>query len=191
MAGADTQGSKISFTFPLGRQFIPLTNNTAQQFITQIIQRVPGSSKRKKYRESERERERRKMWDSQQTPEDLWSFINRLQQQLLNHVEANMLHCFFSSCASPSLPLPALPPCMWLPTLYFTPARPAPPYDCLICSLMLSEMQQTLSGSLLWGWMCTSLPDRKAKMWSRERNMALSCPTGGQDRETEGTQREE
>lgn len=126
MAGADTQGSKISFTFPLGRQFIPLTNNTAQQFITQIIQRVPGSSKRKKYIESERERERRKMWDSQQTPEDLWSFINRLQQQQLNHVEANMLHCFFFLMCLPFTPPPCSSPMYVTPNTLLHPGSASP-----------------------------------------------------------------
>lgn len=35
--------------------------------------------------------------------------------------------------------------------------------DCLICSLMLSEMRQPFCGSLLWGWMRVSLPVRQEK----------------------------
>ena len=83
--------------------------------------------------------------------ENLWSFITRLQQQQLKHVEANMQYRFFSS-ASTSSPLCFLSsslPYMWLLTPYFTPAWPEPLTDCFIFSLMLSGMWQPFCGSPL------------------------------------------
>lgn len=74
------------------------------------------------------------------------------------------------------------------PNTLLHPCLVSPFTDCLICPLMLSEMQQPFCGSLLWGWTWISMPDRrrnKAKMGKRER--ALSCPTGGKVWEMDGT----
>lgn len=171
MAGADTQGSEISSTFPLGRQFIPLTNNTAQKLVRHhmivIIQRswVPGSRKRKKYRESEGERERRKMWDSQQTPENLWSFINRLQQQQLNHVEANMLHCFFFLMCLPFTPPPCSPPMYVTPNTLLHPGSASPsvwlPY-------LLSNVVRNAANSL---WVTALRLDVHLAAWQEGQNV--------------------
>lgn len=49
------------------------------------------------------------------------------------------------------------------PNTLLHPCLASPLTDCLICSLMLSEMQQPFRGSLLWGWTCISLPDRGRK----------------------------
>lgn len=102
--------------------------------------------------------------------ENLWSFITRLQQQQLNHVKANKLHRFFSS-ASLSPPIHILPaplviffsPICVTPNTLPHPCFASPLTDCLICSLMLSGMQQPFCGSLLWCWTCISLPDRRRK----------------------------
>lgn len=148
-------------------------------------------------RETDEEDARQPTNSQRHCEENLWSFITRLQQQQLNHVEANMLYRFFSSAIlSPHTPSSLLSlsssflPCMWLLTPCFTPAWPALWMAAFLCSLILSKMQQPFCGSLLWGWTCFTLPDRrrkKSKMGCRERNGALWCPTGGKDRETEGT----
>lgn len=100
-----------------------------------------------------------------------------LKQRRLICVEANVTHLvflvplsFFNS-RPPCSHCHLLSPYMWLPTPDFKRCLASSLTDCLICSLIVSEMQQRFRGSLLWGWMWISLPVRQAREVEKEAGL--------------------
>lgn len=69
----------------------------------------------------------------------------------------------------------------------FHPYLASPLTECLICSLMLSGMQQPFLGSLLEVELVSHCltEGKEGQMESKERNGALSCSIGGENRDRE------
>lgn len=75
----------------------------------------------------------------------------------------------------------------------FHPYLASPLTECLICSLMLSGMQQPFLGSLLEVELVSHCltEGKEGQMESKERNGALSCSIGGENRDRENAEAEQ
>lgn len=75
----------------------------------------------------------------------------------------------------------------------FHPYLASPLTECLICSLMLSGMQQPFLGSLLEVELVSHCltEGKEGQMESKERNGALSCSIGGETRDRENAEAEQ